>query len=91
MYSGFGERDARPCVTRLRFVIFGRCPASALRCVVPGPLDDASGSFSLVMAFVNVNSAAASNCLWLTLCESFVRQNTGFIRVVCGCTTLCVR
>ncbi len=73
MFSGFGERDARPCVTRVRFVMFERCPASALKCVVPSPLGDASGSFSLVMAYVNVNYAAVSSCLWLTLCKSFVR------------------
>ncbi len=73
MFSDFGERDARPCVTRVRFVLFERCPASALKCVVPGPLGDASGSFSLVMASVNVNSAADSSYLWLTLCKSFVR------------------
>ena len=52
--SGFGERDARPCVTRVRFMFILRCPASALRCVGPGPLGDASGKFSLVLASVNV-------------------------------------
>ncbi len=60
LFSVFGERDARPCVTRVRFVMFERCPASALRCVGPGPLGDASGSFSLVVASANVRSAAVS-------------------------------
>ncbi len=63
LFSGFGERDARPCVTRVRSMMFERCPASALRCVVPGPLSDASGSFPLVIASVNVSSAVVSNCL----------------------------
>jgi hypothetical protein len=63
LISDFGERDARPCVTRARSLLFERCPASALRCVVPGPLGDASGSFSLVMASVVVISAAVSDCL----------------------------
>ncbi len=63
LFSGFGERDARPCVTRVRSVMFERCPASALRCVVPGPLGDASGSFCLAMAFVSVSSDADSSCL----------------------------
>jgi hypothetical protein len=49
--SGFGGRDARPCEPRARN---GRCPASALKCIEPGPLGDASGKFSLVLASVNV-------------------------------------
>ncbi len=61
--SVFGERDVGPCVTRVRSVMFECCPASALRCVVSGPLGDTSGSFSLVMAYVNVSFAAVSNCL----------------------------
>ena len=63
VFSGFGERDARPCVTRVRFGISERCPASTLRCVVPGPLGDASGSLSLVMTSVNVDYADVSSCL----------------------------
>ncbi len=49
--SGFGGRDASPCEPRARN---GRCPASALKCIEPGPLGDASGKFSLVFASVNV-------------------------------------
>ncbi len=71
--SGFGERDARPCVTRVHFVLFERSPASALRCVVPDPLGDASGSFSLVVASVNVISVVVSDCLYFVMCGSFVR------------------
>ena len=67
MFSGFGERDARPCVTRVRIVVFVRCPASALKCVGPGPLGDASGSFSLVVASVNVDFVWVSVCILLAL------------------------
>jgi hypothetical protein len=49
--SGLGGRDARPCVPRVRS---GRFPASALKSFEPGPLGDASGKFSLVLASVNV-------------------------------------
>ena len=49
--SGSGERDARPYVPGVRN---SRCPASALMCIEPGPLGDASGKFSLVLASVNV-------------------------------------
>ena len=49
-----GERVAWPCGTRVRVMFFMRCPASALKCVGPGPLGDASGSLSLVLASVNV-------------------------------------
>ena len=56
LFFRFGERDARPCETRVRLVFFMRCPASALKCVGPGPLGDASGSLSLVLASVNVYS-----------------------------------
>ena len=63
LVSGLGERDARPCVTKVRRVFFGRCPASALRCIEPGPLGDASGSFSLVVASVTVIVAAKTSCV----------------------------
>ena len=49
--SGSGGRDARPYGPRVRNV---RCPASALMCIEPGPLGDASGRFSLVLASVNI-------------------------------------
>ena len=74
MFSGevlfffrFGERDARPCGTRVRFMFFIRCPASALRCVGPGPLGDASGRLSLVVASVNVNYVCFSFSILLAL------------------------
>ncbi len=73
LYSGFGERDARPCVARVRLMLFERCPASALRCVGPGPLGDASGSFSLVVASVSGDSVWFSCCLLLTLWVAVVR------------------
>jgi hypothetical protein len=73
IFSGFGERVARPCVTRVRLMFLERCPASALRCVGPGPLGDASGSLSLVLASVNVNSVCISCCILLTLCVAVVR------------------
>ena len=57
IFSSLVERDARPCITRVRSVCFESCPASALKCVGPGPLGDASGSFSLVVASVDVSFA----------------------------------
>jgi hypothetical protein len=48
---GLGGRDARSCVPGVRS---SRCPASALICFESGPLGDASGNFSLVLASVNV-------------------------------------
>ena len=71
--SGFGERDARPCVTRVRMMFFERCPASALKCVGPGPLGDASGSFSLVVASVIVRFVCLSCCVLPTLWVAVVR------------------
>ena len=49
--SGSGGRDARPCGPMVRNDL---CPASALICIEPGPLGDASGKFSHVLASVNV-------------------------------------
>ena len=49
-----GGRVARPCVARVHSNCLERRPASALICIEPGPLGDASGIFSLVLAFVNV-------------------------------------
>ena len=63
LVSGLGERDARPCIARVRRMLFGRCPASALKCIEPGPLGDASGSFSLVVASVAVIIAAETSCV----------------------------
>ncbi len=68
-----------------------RCPASALKCVGPGPLGDASGSFSLVEAYVNVNSVVVSSYMRLALCVTFVKYITGCIRVVCECVSLFIR
>ncbi len=73
MFSDLGGRDARPCVTTVRYVIIERCPASALRGVGPGPLVDASESVSLVVAFMIVSYVFVSSCMWLTLCDSFVK------------------
>ncbi len=64
MLSGFGERDARPRVTWVRYVVFERCPASALACTVPVSLGDASGSFSLVMTYMNVSFVVVSSYLF---------------------------
>ncbi len=63
MLSGSGEWDTRPCVTRVRPVMFERCSASALKCALPGFLGNASGSFSLVMASVDVIFAVVCSCL----------------------------
>ncbi len=68
--SSLGGRDARPCVPRVRS---RGCPASALKCLEPGPLGDASESFSLVVAYVSVCSVVVSSCVWLTMCESVVK------------------
>jgi len=73
LFSSWGERDARPCITRVRSAWFERCPASALKCVGPGPLGDASGSFSLVLASVNVNSVAVVSFVLFSLCVAGVR------------------
>ncbi len=65
LFSCLGGRDARPCVPRVRF---SHCPASALICIGPGPLGDASGNFSLVVAFVNVSFVTATGVIWMPLC-----------------------
>ena len=70
--SSWGERDARPCRTRVRSVWFECCPASALICVVPGPLGNALGSFSLVVASVNVKFVAIMSFVRFTLCVAGV-------------------
>ena len=72
-------------------MFFRRCPASALKCIEPGPLGDASGSFSLVVASVTVITAAETSCLQLILCVVGVRDITGCFRVVCECVSLGVR
>ena len=71
--SSWGERDARPCRTRVRSMWFKRCPASALICVGPGPLGDASGSFSLAVAFVDVGLVDVMSCVCFTLCVAVVK------------------
>ncbi len=58
-----GAWDSCPCIPRVRSVFIERCPASALKCIGPGPLGDALGSFSLVVASVNVNSVCVSICI----------------------------
>ncbi len=68
--SSLGGRDARPCVTSVQSSC---CPASALICIEPGPLGDASGRFSLVLASVNVIVVAVASGMWLTVCESIVK------------------
>ncbi len=87
LFSSLGERDARPCVTRMRSVCFERCPASALKRVGPGPLGDASGSISLVVASVNVVSVDVVRCVRLTLCVAVVKYITGCLRDVCECVS----
>ncbi len=89
--SSVGGRVFRPCRTRVRFIISERCPASALKCVGPGPLGDASGRFSLVVAYVDVVSVAVSSCMQLTLAVAFKKYITGVLRVVCECVSLGVR
>ncbi len=56
-----------------QMVFFMRCPASALKCVGPGPLGDASGSLSLVLASVNVYSVWFFSCILLALRAAFVK------------------
>ena len=63
--SGFGGRDARPYAPRLRN---GRWPASALKCFEPGPLGDASGKFSLVLAYVNIVLLSVSGVMCTPSC-----------------------
>jgi hypothetical protein len=43
-------------------------PASALKCIGPGPLGDASGNFSLVVASVNVGFVTVACVMWMPLC-----------------------
>ena len=83
MVSSVGGRAFRPCGTRVRSIISERCPASALTCAGPGPLGDASGSFSLLVASINVDFVAVSSCMRLTLAVAFVKYITGVILVVC--------
>ncbi len=64
-FSGSGGRDARPCVLRVRN---GRCPASALKCFEPGPSGDASGKFSLVLAYVNAIFVAFAGLMCAPSC-----------------------
>ena len=65
LLSGFGGRDARPCEPRVRN---GRCPASALKCFEQGPLDDASGKFSLVLTSVSVVLLAVVGVMCVPSC-----------------------
>ncbi len=65
LLSSFGGRDARPYVPRVRN---GRCPASALKCFEPGPLGDALGNFSLVLAYVNVVFMTVAGVMCAPLC-----------------------
>ncbi len=62
--------DARLCVARVRN---GRCPASALKYFVPGPLGDASGSVSLVVAYVSVSFIYDVIFMRLSLCGDDVK------------------
>ena len=68
--SSSGGRDARPCVPRVRN---GRCPASALKCFETGPLGDASGKFSLVLASVNAIFMAIASVMCAPSCWVFVK------------------
>ena len=72
-------------------MFFGRCPASALKCFEPGPLGDASGSFSLVVASVDVFSGAENSCALLILCVVGVKEITGCFRVEYEYVSLGVR
>ena len=65
LFSGLGGRAARPCVPRL---LYGRCPASALKRFGPGPLGDASGNFSLVLASMNVIFVTIDGVMCAPLC-----------------------
>ncbi len=73
LFSRQGAWDSAPFIPRVRSVFIERCPASALKCVGPGPLCDASGSLSLVVASVNVNSVADSISMLLGLCVAIVK------------------
>ena len=44
-----------------------------MRYVEPGPLGDASGSFSLVVASANVYLVSIAGILWLSLCLTVVK------------------
>ena len=65
LFSGLGCRDDRHCVPRVRF---SRCPASALKCIGMGPLGDASGNLSLVVASVNIGCVTIAGAMWMPLC-----------------------
>ena len=64
LFSCFGGRDARPYIPRVRD---DRCPASALKCCSPGPLGDASGSFSLVLVSVCGSFVSVVGVMYLLL------------------------
>ena len=65
LFYGFGGRDARLCEPKVRNC---RCPASALKCFEPGPLGDALGKFSLVLASVNVFLLTVVGVMCAPLC-----------------------
>ena len=64
-WSCSGGRDAMPCVPRVRN---GRCPASALKFFEPGSLGDASGNFSLVLAYGNLIFMTVVGVMCAPLC-----------------------
>ena len=64
LFSDFGGRDAMPYIPRVRD---DRCPASALKCCRLGPLGDASGSFSLVLASVCGSFVSVVGFMYLLL------------------------
>jgi hypothetical protein len=82
VFSGLGDRVARPCVPKGRF---SRCPTSALKCIGPGPLGDASKNFSLVVAYVNVSFVNVAGVMRMPLCFVFVKYITGGVRLKCVC------
>ena len=86
--SGSGGRDARPCGPRVRNV---RCPASALTCIEPGPLGDASGKLSPVLASVNAVVKAFAGVLCAPSCWVVVKYVTDGVRVFCDCGSCGVR
>ena len=68
-FLGLNGRDARLYIQRVSLL---RCQVSALRCSGLGPLVDALGRSSRVLAYVNVESVTVCGVVCLSRCIMYV-------------------